>query len=477
MPVAMLQQRNIDFYNIKDKGAQCDGVTDDTTAVRAAITAASNAGGGAVYHPGGTCITQKLTLPTGVWLVGAGYEASIYKLKNGVNDNLIETTNFSTLTGTNTVAAPYNFGITNLTLDGNKANQTTGYGVAIYGYGYSLQNARIRNCKSWGIWSEWATQSTSPGNDSMEAFITDFKVHDCDGGGMRLQGPHDSQWNNGIIYKNGTGTGSIAIYIPVDGYANGSTLQQLHIWGGTYDYGIQNNSSGILIADSQCEGALLAQIYENASINQIEGCKLFAGGVNGSTVKGLLIGSGINNIKGNFKVENCGGAVVDLTGSGGDHHLTIAATYYNGATAPNPAIVGSIDANSFISLNVIKNDGTATSDSIIQHPVKIKAPTINASSSFTGPDINITGFPSKQLAGLMSSNRQESLLRPMASTNSTISSGFILFAYFTCDFAINAANIASACAGTLASGLTFAKMGLYTVDGSNNLTCVARTAS
>ncbi len=54
-------------------GATGDGVTNDTAAIQAAITAASAAGGAVVYLPGGTyVISTYLTIPSNVWLRGAG---------------------------------------------------------------------------------------------------------------------------------------------------------------------------------------------------------------------------------------------------------------------------------------------------------------------------------------------------------------------------------------------------------------------
>ena len=41
-------------FNVKDYGAKGDGTTDDTLAIRAAITALTAAGGGTLYFPDGT---------------------------------------------------------------------------------------------------------------------------------------------------------------------------------------------------------------------------------------------------------------------------------------------------------------------------------------------------------------------------------------------------------------------------------------
>lgn len=60
-------------YNVKAYGAKIDGSTDDTSAWNSAFSAASTAGGGIVYHPGGTSvITSTLVIPSGVWVMGVG---------------------------------------------------------------------------------------------------------------------------------------------------------------------------------------------------------------------------------------------------------------------------------------------------------------------------------------------------------------------------------------------------------------------
>jgi hypothetical protein len=74
------------YYNVKASiyGAKGDGVTDDTTAIQAAITAAAAAGGGVVWFPAGTyIISTALTVSTnGVSLVGVNRGASIISVNS-----------------------------------------------------------------------------------------------------------------------------------------------------------------------------------------------------------------------------------------------------------------------------------------------------------------------------------------------------------------------------------------------------------
>lgn len=79
--------------SVKDFGAVGDGSNNDTTAIQAAITAVSGAGGGVVYFPPGTyLINAALTMGTsGVSLIGAGPSTSIIKNSGGATNAITAT--------------------------------------------------------------------------------------------------------------------------------------------------------------------------------------------------------------------------------------------------------------------------------------------------------------------------------------------------------------------------------------------------
>jgi parallel beta-helix repeat protein len=121
------------LYNVvTGYGAKGDGSTDDATAINAAVSAASAAGGGIVYFPEATYIVgAPIVLQSNVILLGDGYGSCI-KLKNSTISDVV------TSAATSIATMITNAGVENLHIDGNKANQTTGndnqnYGISLLG--------------------------------------------------------------------------------------------------------------------------------------------------------------------------------------------------------------------------------------------------------------------------------------------------------------------------------------------------------
>lgn len=117
---------SIAVYNVKDYGAVGDGVTNDTNAIRAAVTACQLAGGGIVYFPNGTYLISEhgtslrcIELFSRVSIVGQSNNAVI-KAAAGLRTScrmLYVTPGSTDLT------------IANIKLDGNRANQTDQTGL------------------------------------------------------------------------------------------------------------------------------------------------------------------------------------------------------------------------------------------------------------------------------------------------------------------------------------------------------------
>jgi parallel beta-helix repeat protein len=130
-------------FNVKAYGALGDGSTDDTTAIRAAITAATS-GGGIVFFPAGTyAISNYLALPSNVWLVGVG-EASVIKQISGSNiDTIIRGTGQISHSGLDGLLIDYNHQNNPLCSQGMSFGNQSSY--------LTVQNCHFKNAKGFAI--------------------------------------------------------------------------------------------------------------------------------------------------------------------------------------------------------------------------------------------------------------------------------------------------------------------------------------
>ena len=153
-----LANRFADVVNVKDFGAAGNGSTDDTTAIQAAIDYAYTNKKGTVFFPAGVYVSQQLTLKSYVvlqgtvqsdgWAALTAYDfASVIKLKDSTNDDLILVE-----------GGAKNWGLKDLVIDGNQANNTRGHTLAHYNTGSSkASGGLIDGCKfveaqDWAIY-------------------------------------------------------------------------------------------------------------------------------------------------------------------------------------------------------------------------------------------------------------------------------------------------------------------------------------
>ena len=155
------------MLDARTAGVTADGATDDTTALTARVATAASpfSKSSIVLLPPGTTVVSGIDLPTGVMLKGHAYGSRL-KLKNGSNRPVIRTAASDTQA----------LRIENLTIDGNKANQSGGVS-----HGIHLDN-----------------QATAI-NPAFETYlsdcyhtVTDVLVINCDGDGVRTTGRGDT---------------------------------------------------------------------------------------------------------------------------------------------------------------------------------------------------------------------------------------------------------------------------------------------
>jgi hypothetical protein len=298
------------YYNVRQYGCVVDGVTDDSTAFTAAYTATGATGGVLTGFNGGTLVKGNDTLLSNVTIDGQG---GTIKLKNGANTDLFSaqtgSINLSAAVGTGATGTLSGFCLKDITLDGNKANQSSGtsYPLRFYGYGYTMQNVRIKNGYTGGILSDW-NGSGVPAPDSMESQWSNIKIHDNNGIGLQIGGPHDTQFSNIIIYNSGSHNLHIAPNCA------GAQFLNLHSWS-PGDVGALVEAGYCLFANSVSEGSNTMNVALLASVISWQG-SIFEGSVGNGIQFGQTSGNTpyagqIQQSAGVTTTVFCGGCIID----------------------------------------------------------------------------------------------------------------------------------------------------------------------
>lgn len=214
--------------NARQYGMVCNGTTNDTAALNAAISAANSAGGAIVQLPSGTCaLGATVVMQTGVTLRGSGRFATTLKALSSLSaaTDLIQTANFLALNGTSTNGGPYMWGIENLTIDGNNANRTgsaTGRDLAIFGYDYMISDLYIQHCPGDCVYATWGNEAgglvpVTAGGVTFSSNWNHVLVWGAGNNGITYNGPSDSRFANiesflnvnyGALFQDNTTTGA-----------------------------------------------------------------------------------------------------------------------------------------------------------------------------------------------------------------------------------------------------------------------------
>lgn len=151
----LLTHKNYENYiNAKEFGAKGDGTTDDTLSIQNAIDFAFSQGGGVVLLPKGVYIITTLDLKNNVSLYGTNPTLSTLKQKNNTNIPVLPMNNAVNMI--TIINSKVNVEIRNLTLDGNKSNQTIPIMFGIYSESTEnlfVENVIIKNVVNTAMYS------------------------------------------------------------------------------------------------------------------------------------------------------------------------------------------------------------------------------------------------------------------------------------------------------------------------------------
>jgi len=169
--VLLFDQTDAGIASVKDYGAVGDGVTDDTAAIQAAIDAIEAGGGGTLLLPEGTYIAAGLQIKHKVYLQGSGEAATTLKLKNSANTYLLADTRYAN----NVTYSSGPYGIYNLTLDGNKANNTAGSCFICQSFASTFRDVTFQNASDYGA---IVTTVTANGSNILNT-VPDNRFENC----------------------------------------------------------------------------------------------------------------------------------------------------------------------------------------------------------------------------------------------------------------------------------------------------------
>ncbi|TNF80250.1 type I secretion C-terminal target domain-containing protein [Pseudomonas sp. ICMP22404] len=320
------------IFKVQNFGAKGDGITDDTAAIQAAIDAAAAAGGGQVYVPAGTYIVSAGEEPSDGCLM---LKSNVHLYGDGMGETTVKVADGSDTKITGVIRSAYgeethDFGISQLTIDGNRDHTTgkidgwfNGYipGEEGYDSNVTIDSVEIKDCSGYGFDPHEQTvnmvikNSVSHGN-GLDGFVADFLsdstfennvAYDNDRHGFNVvTSTHDFTLTNNVAYDNG-GNGIVV----QRGSENIPSPSNIIITGGEV-YG--NGAEGVLIKLSSEVTVTGVDIHDNASA----GVRIYGS----NHVE--IIDNTLNN-------NSLGGAVPEIIIQSYDDTLGVSGKYFNGS--------------------------------------------------------------------------------------------------------------------------------------------------
>ncbi|MGI6104061.1 MAG: right-handed parallel beta-helix repeat-containing protein [Patescibacteria group bacterium] len=339
-----------------------DGVAYPATG--AGIQAAINdlpAEGGKVFIPAGTYyVTATINIPSNAWIEGAGKNATILELADGVNGSVLQSLTTS------------NIKISSLRINANDAGNTGTdlHGVYLYDaervlvedvYIYDSEDVGIRlvstdysTIQSSIIESTGAEGIYSTDTSSYNSYINN-EVRDTGGYGIRFANAayHRVEYNHivnttgyGIDFCNGT-TNSIAV---------GNTVIDATL------YGIAVFSDNNIVSTNRIIGSGSYGVYVTSSSNVLEG-----NNVSNAASNGMYINADDNIVNGN-RIENSGSSGIYVSATADRNSITAnrisdttgsayAINILNGASDNS---VSGNDLSSYTGTSLVYDGGTRT---------------------------------------------------------------------------------------------------------------------
>ena len=191
-----------DIVSVKDFGAVGDGIADDTTAIQAACVNPAD-----VFFPAGVYLVNNLDIPSNTSLYREKNNQSVIKRKNnGTGNVFISVSNRS------------NVKFSNLTIDGNKANQTNAaHNISFVGCEQvTVEHCLIKNAKavSGGFGAGIAFSDGTNDTELKQSRIAFNTIETCDGAGIYINKDSFISITDNLLKANEDGVLAINFVFP-----------------------------------------------------------------------------------------------------------------------------------------------------------------------------------------------------------------------------------------------------------------------
>ena len=251
---------------VQDYGADSTGTFDSAAAINSCLSS-----GTPTRLPAGTYLisSNPVILQAGSVLQGAGIGLTTLRLANAKNFDVVQSYHADAWVGTNVQQGTNDWSISDLTIDGNAANQTiTGSsrdianGITSYGWHWKLNNLLIKNVVGHGLRTDaYASGPTPVVGVELESHVDRVTIDTSDRHGW---------WNNAPgVYGR-----SVVVINPsqeadrtYDGFyfTAGGEFDGLHAWfrgtsGPRMAYDLYS-AGGVNVVNSQFEGAGVGWVY------------------------------------------------------------------------------------------------------------------------------------------------------------------------------------------------------------------------
>lgn len=378
------------FVLAEDYGVVANDGVDHSTELQDAHDAAL-AAGKPLLLPAGT-ILGCFDYDTNARVLGLGNALTTLKLPNGKNRDVVRSRNANSLFGTTSTSGSHDVELLDFTIDGNRANNTTGCGLAHYGAAPRFTGLRIKDAPEHGMRTDWYDSNRAFG---FEGFYHDIRIDGSGKHGWWHEGPHDSHASDIVIIDSGKDAHNTYNHLHHVGAAS-TRFARVHAWCRATATNLPANAlyeatdnGGSEFSNCHFEGAVCSGLIENQN-NHFDGCYFYAasGGktlhINGSDNKGsirlgnkrsggadvvgITLGDASNSPSGNdFTVTfvNQMAGLVDWTYSGGFNAIR-GASYANPSVTTN---IGTPEATDYVWISKWGGSDFGIYQTVTAHPV------------------------------------------------------------------------------------------------------------